>query len=237
MRWLITVLVFISACNISETKKIQPPVCQCPASIHDSNAKPATIFSFSNGKAIALWERNNQKDSFPGSLTYSDFIISECDTDFPAGSWNDRTHCTVEMAADTLVIRQLSLIALSPKLDMVHMPWLITKFYYRNNKLESEKEFNPELHYSEKQIKRAFEHLDTTKWRTHNELGNSREAFRLMRFASQMMVASISGSSKAEVYFYKVKEQFQPEGEYALWFKEMEEIIYFSRNNRELQKF
>lgn len=236
MRWLFTVLVFISACNIPEAKKIKPPVCRCPVEINNAGGIPETIFSFSNGKAIALWTRANQKDSFPGSLTYSDFVISECDTDIIIGSWGNRAPCTIEISADTLIVKQLSLIALSPKLDMVHIPWLIARFYYHNNKLQSDKQFNDEIHYSAEQINRAFEHLDTTKWRTHKQLGESKQAYRMMRFASQMMVATISGSSKAEVYFYKVKEQFQPQGDYALWFREMEEIIYYSRYNSEMQE-
>lgn len=193
------------------------------------SSQPETIFSFQNGKQIALWQNHEASDSLPGNITYSGFCLTECGSDSVILVRNEHENCTTEMSEDTLIVMQLSLVAMSPNLDMVYMPWRITKIHYQGNNLLISSLFNKEIHYDSAQISLAKSRINTSLWKEHAETPDSVAAYRMMRFASQMMIAAISGDTAAERYFHLFSQRFAPEGKYKIWMKEMEAILSYAR--------
>lgn len=237
MRLFVLLILILSACHADTPKKTSQPYCVHPLQLLDTSSDPETVFTLAPDKMLALWRVKQSTDSIPGETMYSDFTISECASGNIVGKWGEGTRCTVEMSSDTLIIKQFSYIALSPNLDMIDVPWQISKYCYIHGQLSLTKHFNNEIHYSAEQINRAFEHLDTTQWQTQAELSDSRKSYRMMRFASQMMVAAISGSPRGMQYFLLVKERFKPRGQYALWYAEMENILQFAHADTVQSKY
>lgn len=233
-RLIIIIIIFLIACTHDTKSRIKPPACTPPtAHANITDSIPETVYSFYNGRSMALWKTGAANDSFPGDIIYTGCMLTECETSAIVDSWDTTTSCTLEMSGDTLIIKRLSMIALSPGLGLIHIPWLTTRYFYHDSKLVSSKTFNTEIHYTPEQVETAFSRLDTSKWGNHRNTRNGKQAEQMMRFASQMMVAAISGNTEAEKYFYLFKKRFRPENEYAIWFEEMEDILYYSRFGKE----
>jgi hypothetical protein len=221
MRWLLLLFSF-AACSV-ETKKPSSPHCKRP--LNYSTDTIPTIFSLDN-KDIALWQLSPHADTLPGDITYSDFIVSECESDSIIGKWNKHTSCTIEMSGDSLLIKEIEFMAMSPNLDMVYVPFIVHTYYYYNNILQHKQHFNPEVRYTDKQISTAFQKLDTNLWRQHAEIKGTKEAYKMMRFANQMMIAAMSGDTNGYHYFRLVKEKFKPQDDYAAWYSRMDSMLY-----------
>ncbi len=227
---VVATLLFLFSCT-SSTKHTHTslPACKCPADIRTIDTTATIVYTFDNGKHLAQWQKKSANDTFPGRITYKDFMLADCAQGTIRGQWDENKTCTIEMNGDTLVIKELSYMALSPNLDMLYMPWLIHKYYYNQDSLHHTEYFNTrEVRYTDKQIEKAFSRIHTTKWPTYAEVKGTRKAERMMRFASQMMLSALSGKPEGLYYFRLVKQKFKPEDGFARRYDEMEAILRYA---------
>lgn len=226
----VAILVLILSCT-PDTKHQHAslPSCKCPTDLQIIDTAATIVYTFDNGKHLAQWQKRNDNDTFPGHITYKNFMLADCDKGIVRGTWGEHKTCTVEMNGDTLVVKELSYMALTPNLDMLYMPWLIHKYYYNRDSLHHTEYFNArEVHYTDKQIEKAFSRVDTTKWPTYSEVKGTRKAQSMMRFTSQMMLSALSGKPEGLYYFRLVKQKFRPEDGLARRYAEMEEILRYT---------
>lgn len=232
------VLVYLSilliANSCSEYYKHHPVAasCSCPITESNRDSIPQTIANLSGDMALAVCGYAN-RDSDLGAITYSGFSLSDCRSHKIIYSWSPDEHCTIEMDHDTLMVKDMLQLALSPNMDWVVEPWLTEKFYNKGGNIYRSVFFDTQLHYNPKQLRQLYSKMDSATWKRQSDLDNNK-ILRMMRFASQLMIASISGDTAAKVIFYRFRERLQPHGKYAVWYAQLEKVLLFSKHKDSL---
>jgi len=206
--------------------------CTCPISNNNHDPIPQTIANLSGDIALAICGHAGQ-DSDLGAITYSGFNLSDCRSHKIIYSWPADQHFTIEMDNDTLVVKNMLQLAMSPRMDWVVEPWLTERFYSKAGHIYRAVYLDTEIHYSNSQIMQVYKRMDSTTWKQQSDL-DSNKMMRMMRFASQLMIASISGDTNAKGIFYRFKEKLQPQNEYAIWYAQFEKVMQFSEQKDSL---
>jgi hypothetical protein len=207
--------------EVSSHNETAKSCSKCPESIYADN-EPKTAFEFSNGKKVLLCgyvEEQNRKK------IYSEFVISECGTDSIIDFWSAVESYEVEFEADTLKLVKLKVLAIADSRALERSPWLTENFYYKGNILKRELRLNPKVRYSKNQIDETLKEYESTIWKTQNTSLSEEYNDDKMLLANRLMIAAISGSSKADSYFKDFDYKFKPDGAYAEWYEEMKELL------------
>jgi hypothetical protein len=185
-----------------------------------------TVFYFSTGKKLILCGSVEKEH---GEKIYSEFVLSECGKESIVSFWGAVDQYKVSFKTDTLQLRKLELLAVGHKRELKKVGWLTEYFYYHGKNLQKAEKLNSGLKYSQRQIEQTLQEYESTQWFT--QLTSPSDAYReeKMALANRLMIAAVSGSQKAEEYFFDFKSKFKPAGAYAEWYDEMEHLLKFAK--------
>lgn len=199
--------------------------CNKCAASELAESEPDTAFNFTNGSKLLICGYSEPSE---GRKIYSEFVLSECGYDSIIDFWGAVEEYEVEFAHDTFRLQKLELLALTDNREFVKKKWLTESFYYKDGKLKRDKKLNPEVKYSQSQIDQSLHEYESTQWQTQN--GATEEyAEEKMRLANRLLIAAVSGSEKAELYFIEFDSKFKPDGAYAEWYQQMTDMLEFAR--------
>lgn len=212
----------IDELNGTGTSEVECEIC---AASKYAEPEPDTAFNFSNGSRILICGYSEPQD---GRKVYSEFVLSECGNDSIIDFWSAVEEYEIMFAQDTFQLQKLELLALGDNQDLVKEKWLTESFYYESGKLQREKKLNPRVKYSQSQIDQSLQEYESTEWQKQN--GATEEyTEQKMRLANSLMIAEVSGSEKADVYFKEFRSKFQPDGAYLEWYQQMMGLLEYAK--------
>ncbi len=197
---------------------------KCSASDY-AESEPDTAFIFSNGSELLLCGYSELKD---GRKIYSEFVLSECGKDSIVDFWSAVEEYEILFEQDTLHLQKLELLALDNNREFVKKKWLTESLYYENGELKRTKKLNPEVKYSQRQTDQSLQEYESTHWKTQIEASEEYTEAK-MELANRLLIAAVSGSEKAELYFKEFYSKFKPDGAYAEWYHEMADMLEFAK--------
>lgn len=157
-----------------------------------AGTKTDTVFSFANGKTIALCGYKNTRFQ---PVTYSEFVLAECGKDSIIGSWGATSNCRFEMKEDTLRVKTMVYLPTGKQFAFQLTPWRVDNIYFKNNQTVRKYGISKELPtYSPAEIHQVLQAYETLN--PAPEKGEEN-----IDIAAKLLMATISGSHKARGYF------------------------------------
>ena len=229
MRWGISVSVLCMGAVLFEVQAYQQSEEASPAQIQQSESRSGSVvdsmFEFSDGKSICL---NGWMEIEDGKQVFAGFTLRDCDTGDMLGVRWDLEPCHLLFSNDTLWVNQLELLAMGENHKLVMFPWKIAAFYLEDESFGYTEGLNEEFRYDQQTIESVLEEYEATELRTQEEDAEY-VSLHLMELANKLLIAAVSGSQKAEVYFKEFDTRVKPDGANASWYILMERILKYAR--------
>lgn len=233
MRWGISIsvlcigAVLFEAQAYQESQETRSVQTQQPKSSESwSRSAVDSLFVFSNGKKIC--RRYGGMEIQDGKQVIWDFILRDCETGEELDGRGALEPCHLLFSNDTLWVNQLELLAMGEDLELVMYPWKIGAFYLEYGGFGYTEGLNENLRYDQHTIESVLEEYEATVLRTQEE-DEEYVSFHLMDLANKLLIAAVSGSEKAEVYFKEFDTRVKPDGANASWYILMERILKYAR--------
>lgn len=236
MRWVISISVVCMGAVLLKAQAYQQSEEAKPAQTQQtessgfwSRSVVDSIFVFSNGKSIclgaAMWiEEGNQ--------VLSAIDLRDCDNGDDLvvrflGELRFLDDRHVSFRNDTLWVNQVELLAKGENLELVYFPWKNSAFYIEDDSFGYTEGLNENLRYDQQTIESVLEKYEATELRTQEDDAEY-VSFHLMDLANKLLIAAVSGSPKAEVYFKEFKTRVKPDGANGSWYRLMERILNYA---------
>ena len=235
MRWVISIPVLCMGTVLFDAQAYQQSEEARPAQTQQSESSESwsdsavdSLFVFSNGKSICL---NGWMEIEDGKQLFTDFALKDCDTGEILGGVTSVLGLGgghLLFSNDTLWVNQLELLAMGENLEFVKFPWKIKAYYLEDEGFGYTERLYENFRYDQQTIESVLKEYETTELRTQQE-GWEYVEFVLMPLANKLLIAAISGSQKAEVYFKEFDTRVKPDGIYASWYIIMENMLKFAK--------
>lgn len=232
MRWVISIPVLFMGAVLLESQAYQQSEETRPVQTQQSESSESgsgsivdSMFEFSNGKSICL---NGWMEIEDGKQVFSGFTLRDCDTGDKLGVRWDIEPCHLLFSNDTLWVNQLELLAMGENHELVMFPWRIAAFYLEDGSFGYTERLNEDFRYDQQTIESILEEYETTELRTQEE-DEEYVSFQLMDLANKLLIAAVSGSQKAEVYFKEFDTRVKPDGANASFYILLELILKYTR--------
>lgn len=226
--YLILTILLLAACTVeqdlsnNDTNNAvavnQSGKCQlCAPSEFAVEREPDTTFTFSNGKQLLICGTYELLD---GKNVFSEFVLSECGDKRIIDFWEASQRFEVAYANDTLKLHKLELLALGNNRELVDWHWLTEVYYYRGNRLKHDIRFNTSIKYNTAQINETLREYEQTKWLPFsNATDDYLEEKKVL--ANRLLIASLSGSDKAENYLKEFDSKLKDTGSTMEWYNQL----------------
>lgn len=203
--------------NPQEKNKI-PPQCSCPEN-DLRTTKADTVFTFGNGKKIALCGYRNTEDD---PVTFSEFVLAECGKDTVLREWDATITCRVFTKGDTLIAEELYNLPVGKNFEYERTVWWIDKFYFEDGNIKTLPLRNDNIpKYSKGQIKKVLAEYKAATGKLEENT---------MEMAGKLFIAAVSGSKEALRNFYQFEEKYELDGAYAEEYEELKAMMYYYNN-------
>ncbi|MBX0332689.1 hypothetical protein K3G39_05515 [Pontibacter sp. HSC-14F20] len=90
---------------------------------------------------------------------------------------------------------------------------------------------NLKIKYSQSQIDQSLREYKSTHWKSQNE-ASAEYTEEKMELGNRLLIAAVSGSEQAELYFKEFDSKFKPDGAYAEWYQQMAHMLEFSKEQK-----
>lgn len=197
--------------------------CRCAVSPYTSNTLPATVFTFSDNMRLAVCG-NKEIDLPNNQAAYTDFTLSICGSDTNIREVSPVEEHIMYLQNDTLYLLRQDVFAMGEEHKLTKMAWRIERIHFANGTPFFTRSINPELRYEQKEINKVLREYERAKIKPQGAVSD-KEDERMMLLANKLLVAALSGSKKAERYFFAFAKQYKPGGHYAEWLEDMAEIL------------
>lgn len=193
--FIVLLLLSLSSCAKKENKattekqtetELSAQDCGCPENDFASKDRD-TLFTFQNGKAIALCGFRHENGDF------SEFVLAECGSDKIIDFWDAVKTFHITIKKDTLMLNEIQLLPVGADFKYDSIPFIKEKLFFDNGQLKRVASVNRDIpKYNDKQIAviiTEFENMD-------RDIDESK-----MTLVNKLFVGAISGSDKAREYF------------------------------------
>jgi hypothetical protein len=205
---LLFLLISFACCSQIPNKD-----CVCSKNEYVTKKIPDTIFTFSNHKSIYVCgfrEIQNKK------LVYSEFVIGTCGEDTILGFWGALKNCSIFRNQDTVMVGEFSRLPVGDKFSIKQTILIANRFYYSSNSLVRDTIINSNIRkYSTTEIQKVLMEYERFK------IAKDKNGVSLL---NKLFVATISGSGKAEKWFYEMGE-INNNGELSELYDELNELL------------
>jgi hypothetical protein len=198
-------------------------ICHCPQTETEYAGQDSQrVYHFSNGKKIILCGyKNSGKYKKSRQLeTFSEFTLTVCGQDSAYNFWGAVETCNLTQNGDTLIVNEIEREPVGKNYKYIPIPWLIEKIFFEEQSVKNEFSVNRNIRkYTIKEIRdvlREFEWSDSTM----ND--------HTMEIANKLLIATISGSTKARKYFNDFTKKFEYlDGAFSEEYGDLEEMLKY----------
>jgi hypothetical protein len=201
MKIKLQILALILLTSFTVHAQINKVSCDCPKTKYAG--EKADSFSFANGKTIVLCGYNNPERS---SKAFSEFTLSVCGQNSIIDSFHSFIGtksvltCHLKLDKDTLFVQRVANLPTAKNFLVQPTVWSNEKIYFKDGKHVIKQNVNRSIpKYDQKKIDIVLKSFETSK----PAIDSSK-----LELANQLLIAAISGDSKARGYLKEFKTKF-----------------------------
>ncbi len=169
-----------------------------------TDSKIDTIYTFSNGKKIALsGYRNTESDS----VNFSEFVLFVCGESKIIDFWGATETCNLKVIKDTLFVEGLINLPTGKDRNFESTVWGIDKLFFISGKLVQKYSLNKRIRkYSKQEVLTTLEEYENA-----DDMLNDKK----MSLVNRLFMAAISKDKQASDYFYQFKNKYELDGAFS----------------------